>query len=130
MTKWLKRALWLTVAALVFVYGAWLALSLTFRVECNNRVLTEVQSDDRLYTATLFERNCGATTPFATIVGLRAAGTDFDAESKEDWLVALSGRTALRLRWAGGRQLVIQGAGGEPDAQIRSSWQDVKVTFE
>ncbi|MEK6280524.1 MAG: hypothetical protein AABN95_09255 [Acidobacteriota bacterium] len=41
------------------------------RSSCENTVRSEIKSPDGKYVVTLFERNCGATTDFSTIVSLR-----------------------------------------------------------
>jgi hypothetical protein len=74
------------------------------------------------------ERNCGATAPFTTLVSLRDAHDRFDPDAADNWLVVVSGRTTLKLRWAGTRHLVISGAGSPLNA--KSSWREVRVSYE
>jgi len=130
MSKWARRAVWATVVALVAVYATWAVLTLALRSKCGNEVLQEIDSQDHRYTASVFERNCGATTPFVRIVSLRATGKRFDTEAKDNWVLALRGQDALQLRWVNERHLVIGGADRDPKALIRSPWLDVKVSLE
>ena len=128
--KWTRRLIWSAVAAPVTIYAAYLGMAWALRTECSNEVLSEVDSPGRHYTATLFERNCGATAPFVRVVGLRVAGTKLEAESRNDWAFVLRGRDPLLLRWTSERHLVVVGGGRDPSAQLRSSWRDVEIGFQ
>jgi hypothetical protein len=130
MSKWARRGVWATVVALVVVYALWLVMTIALRSKCGNEVLQEIDSQDHRYTASVFERDCGATAPFVRVVSLRTEGTKLDTESRGDWILALRGQDTLQLRWASERHLVIGGATRDPKAQIRSSWLDVKVSLE
>ena len=129
MKKWFRRVLWTVIGAAAIAYGFGLFLSLALMRDCSNEILLETSSSDQRYTATVFERNCGATTRFVTIVSRRVAGTRFDTEATDNLVLALSGRISMTLRWATDRHLIVAGAGPIPDA-LRSSWEDVKISFE
>ncbi len=84
---------------------------------CGNTLLSEVPSPHGVYKAVVFERNCGATTPFSTqvsILGARErlgneAGNAFRSDT--DHGAAPSGRgggPAVEVRWTGVRRVVIR----------------------
>lgn len=126
----MRRSLLATFVAVVAAYAVWAALTLGLRSSCGNEVLQEIDSQDHRYTASLFERNCGATAPFVRIISLRATGTQLDTEAKETWVLVLSGQHALQVRWVNERHLVIKGAAQDPKALIRSPWLDVRTSLE
>jgi hypothetical protein len=64
---------------LVFVILG-VAANWLFSGMCGNELLAESPSPDGRYRAVVFERDCGATSPFSTQVSILEAGDDFDGE--------------------------------------------------
>jgi hypothetical protein len=56
--------------------------------QCANEVLLQRTSPDSRFVATLFERDCGATTGMVRVVALQGDGGTFVAERREDWIFA------------------------------------------
>lgn len=65
----------LAIILLLIIAGGVFILMLTsvgiFRFTCSETILAEKTSETKRYVATLFERNCGATTSFVYHVNLR-----------------------------------------------------------
>jgi hypothetical protein len=57
--------------------------------------------------ATVFERNCGATTDYVTAVSIREAGTAFSGDRWGD-VFRIKGLPRVSVSWAGPRVLVIK----------------------
>jgi hypothetical protein len=64
----------------------------------SDKTITEVPSPDGKHVATLFERDCGATTDFSMIVVLRRTAQNFNPEKNRIFIV--SGKTEIDVRWA------------------------------
>ena len=86
------------VAGAVFL-GYHYVMSSILSSNCGNRILKEVPSPDGAYVATLFERNCGATTPYYQVASLRSADSKFDPEMKDDWIVQVEQQPDILLKW-------------------------------
>ena len=67
------------------------------RSSCENAVKFDITSPDGKYVATLFERNCGATADFSTVVNLRKASTKFNADDLA--ILVVRGQTQIDLAW-------------------------------
>jgi hypothetical protein len=96
---------------------------------CGNDILQEVSSPDGKYVATVFERNCGATTPYLRIVSLRAAGKSFDAEVYNDWVFKISEQYKIEIKWSDIDKLDIMYAGGGEVSTHVDSWNKIKISY-
>lgn len=94
---------------------------------CGNDLIKESSSPDRKYTASFFERNCGATTNFVRIISLRETESSFDPEEREDWVFANEGQEPAEMIWDSNSKLKIVYAG--PAHTKIEKWQDVNVEF-
>jgi len=97
---------------------------------CANKILEEVTSPDGIYVATLFERNCGATTPYYRVVNLRSAGSKFEAETQDDWIVQAEHQPEIVLRWDDARHLSVRSDWSDESPSPRASWRDVTILRE
>jgi len=74
------------------------------------------------------EMNCGATTQFATIVGVLPA--DRLGIIGSEYFIATKGRDDLKLRWIGDERLVVVAL---PNAEITrkaSVWGQIEIGYE
>ena len=117
------------VAGVVFL-GYNYVMSSILLSDCGNRILNEVPSPDGAYVATLFERNCGATTPYYRVVNLRSAGSKFDPEMKDDWIVQAEHQPEIVLRWDDARHLSVRSDWSDESPSPRASWRDVTILRE
>lgn len=97
---------------------------------CGNRVLAEISSPDGVYVAALFERNCGATTPYIRVVSLREANHDFDPERDADWVFTIHEQSDVVMSWDDRRKLRIRSAKGGGQPTQRPQWKDVTISFD
>jgi hypothetical protein len=94
---------------------------------CGERIILTAPSPNRQRTATVLERNCGATTDYSTLVFL----TDSDQTSREDssdMILSLSGVYPITLTWLSDTRLAV----GFPDVESftqRETWQDVQIEY-
>jgi hypothetical protein len=72
---------------------------------CSDTLISSVKSADGGLVATVFERNCGATTDFSSMVNLQNSSDKFNAN--EGRLFVAKGRYDVSVTWTGPKQLVI-----------------------
>ncbi len=96
---------------------------------CSNDIIKEVVSPDGKFVATVFDRNCGATTPYLRIVSLRAAKNSFDAESYNDWVFKIKGQPKVEISWTAIDKLSINYAGSGEAPTLVDSWKEVKISY-
>ena len=105
---------------------------------CANRVLATQVSPDGQYSAVLFERNCGATTPFATHVSilrkgerLSGSGNTFTADANHgaastgDW-----GGPWASIAWLSPSKLVVKYADGSRSFRREEEVAGVNISYE
>jgi hypothetical protein len=113
----------------IYYYAAWSLLSFG----CSSSVLLETVSPDGQYISTVFERNCGATSPYLRIVILRPKGTRLHVENDGSWVFATEGQPNVEVIWSGPRQLIVltHGYSLTPNEQRLKAahWKDVAVVL-
>jgi len=67
--------------------------------------MSKATSADNQLVANVYERNCGATTDFSSMVNVQRASDKFRAD--EGLLFVAKGRYDLSVAWAGPRTLLI-----------------------
>jgi len=72
---------------------------------CSDTLKSKAVSVDGRLAANVFERDCGATTDFSSIVNVQSASDKFRGE--EGLLFVARGRYDLSVTWTGPRSLVI-----------------------
>jgi hypothetical protein len=107
-------------------YLYWINSSSLF--QCNDVVKKEASSPDAAYVATFFERNCGATTDYISIVSIRPRADRFDAE-KNDAVLVIRGRCPVELLWG---ERVLRVSYTKPCALAKQvdTWRDVSLSFD
>ena len=103
------------VAMVALPYGFWCWMSAA--VGCENHSVAEYPSPDGSVKVAVFERSCGATTPFSTqasILSVSSAppnlpGNTFSADTDHGRAPAASwGGPELGVRWLGPRRVVLE----------------------
>ena len=98
---------------------------------CGNVVLQEVVAPEGQHIATLFERNCGATTPFARAVVIRNSNKRFDGDDVDSYVFTMSGRHDIELHWQDARHLVIVRPFIPKDIfKTLGMWSGTQVSYE
>jgi Family of unknown function (DUF5412) len=97
--------------------------------DCNNTIKSEVKSPDEKYVATLYVRDCGATTDFSTIVSLRAGSANFNGE--EGRIFVIKGQPQVNILWTDKTSLRIECIKCSPDEIFKKekSWEDINVSY-
>lgn len=100
------------------------------RSSCGNTVKSEVRSPDGKYIATLFERDCGATTDFSTIVSIRESSTEFKPDDLGVFVV--KGQPKIDLAWDGeaGLRLHCKACRAEEIFRQQRAWKDINISFQ
>jgi hypothetical protein len=96
---------------------------------CENTVKSEIQSPDGRYAATLFERNCGATTDFSTIVSLRESSVRFKGDDLG--VVIVKGQRKLDLVWDSNTKLRLRCHDCRADDIFKQerTWKDIDISL-
>src|SRR2546423_14736532 len=97
-----------------------------FSSGCGDTVLKEVSSPDMRYTATIYERDCGATTDFSTIANLRERSMKFKGDSFGPLIV--KGRHNLEVSWETNMKLRLECKDCRPEDIFREDkkWKDIE----
>ena len=94
--------------AVLFIYRYPLRnLVFVHSIGCRYSVLSEATSPDGQYVATVFERNCGAVTPYTRVVSIRHRESGFKGEDDRAWVFLARDQPAIQIRWSGQEQLNI-----------------------
>ena len=72
---------------------------------CSDTVRSSVRSADGKLVANIYERDCGATTDFSSMVNVQSASDKFHAD--EGLLFVAKGRYDLSVVWTGSRTLLV-----------------------
>jgi hypothetical protein len=72
---------------------------------CTDTVKLRVKSADGQLVANVYERDCGATTDFSSMVNVQRASDKF--RGNEGLLFVVKGRYSLSAAWTGPRTLLI-----------------------
>lgn len=99
------------------------------RSSCENTVKSEIKSPDGKYIVALFERNCGATTDFSTIVSLRESSTEL--KSDDLGIFVVKGQPRIDLAWEGNTRLRLQCQDCRTEEIFKQerTWKDIHISF-
>jgi len=100
-----------------------------FWPRCGDQIKTEKASPDLKYTATVYERDCGATTDFSTIVNLRESSVKFKGDDLG--AVIVKGQHRIDLAWDGNTRLRLQCSDCRPEEIFKEEtrWKDVEISL-
>jgi hypothetical protein len=101
----------------------------TFSVPCNDEVKNESSSPDGKYVVAFYERDCGATTDFSTMVNIRDSSIKFDGN--KDVILVVKGRHQISFNWKDNRRIQVECANCPPSDVFRQekSWKDVQIVL-
>lgn len=97
---------------------------------CGNEIINEAAAPDNKHIATVFERNCGATTDYSRIVAVRAVDQQFMPDNADQYVLTVSGRYPISISWTDSTQLQI--AMSVPAKNVfvrRESWDGVRIKY-
>jgi hypothetical protein len=106
---------------------------------CVDTVKAEAKSPDGLHIATSFERNCGATTGYSTMVVLRRHSGkldlrhDTDPQQDKNIVLIVDKRPNLQIRWKSNRELLIDSSSSSIKPQDifkkNMSWNNIQIQY-
>lgn len=97
---------------------------------CEDTIKADVRSPDGKYTATVYERDCGATTDFSTIVSVREGFAKFKGDALGP--VIVEGQHRIDVIWDGNTRLrlLCQDCRESEIFKQERSWQGVVISLE
>ena len=108
------------------VIACFVALVAACGPECEQGVRQTATSPGGAYAATVYVRNCHATSPFMTIVSIDRAGDPFDGD---DYVYAVKSNGGVSVEWASDSLLIVRA----PKAEVfrrHDRWRAVMVRYE
>ena len=96
--------------------------------DCADTVKAEAPSPGGGYVATVFERDCGATTDFSTHVSIREADEPFDSSTKTRVLI-VAGQTEVDIEWSTEKKLSVTFSPAETFTKLET-WRDVRIVYK
>lgn len=96
---------------------------------CSNELINEVASPDAKYTASLFERDCGATTPYIRVIALRPSNESFTPENTNSWVFTIHDQSDVKISWITKTELNISFSGTNDEPTQRKKWKDVILSY-
>ena len=96
---------------------------------CNNIITSESSSVDGKHTATIFVRNCGATTPYITVVSMRGADTKLDMNDYKDWLFTAHDKAVVELKWVSNDSLLVNYSSTDEEVTQQIAWKDLHISY-
>jgi len=102
--------------------AVWMVASWSMFGPCSDTILSEAASPDGSWVATLFERDCGATTYYSTQLSLRPATKRFKPD-KQPSAIVVQTEGCIQYWWEGQSNLVVR---LPDDARVfrQEQWQD------
>ena len=95
-------------------------------VSISDTILSETVSPDGKNVATVFERDCGATTDFSRILVLRKSGTRFNPDRSRVFVVA--GRPRVEANWSETSKLTVR-CKTNKIFKSDEKWQNVRIEY-
>jgi len=97
---------------------------------CDNSLRKESSSPSGEAIASVFLRNCGATTPFITVVTMRNVKSKLNMNKHENWVFTAHDESDIELSWETEEKLLIKYSTYDTKPTKRSQWRSVAVIFE
>lgn len=127
----MRRVIVAVLGLVVVLLGAlWVVLHVFFVSPCDNDVINETRSPDSKYSAVVFERGCGATTPNEWIVLVKESKAKFDPDNYQSWVFFSKNDPRVVIRWPDPKHLVIRSDQPDESHLPAASWGDVRIARE
>lgn len=96
---------------------------------CSNSLYDEKVSPDGKITASFFERNCGATTPYVQVVSLRLSNEEFEPEKFDNWVFTIHGRSKIKMTWEETDKLSISYSETGDSPTLKNNWKEITISY-
>jgi hypothetical protein len=97
---------------------------------CDNQLIEDVKSPNGKYTASVFERDCGATTPYIEIVSLHSSAAKFDPENYDNWVFTVQGRSKVKATWISDDKLKVSYTYTGEALTQQEKWNGIDITVK
>ncbi len=101
---------------------------------CGDDLKQEVKSPQGGFVAAVFERNCGATTPYFTHLNLRESREKFKANSDgvigEGEVYTVKGLAELKVTWLSETAILVETVGGDEVRGKDESWKGITISYK
>ena len=87
----------------VLILGLWFS---EYDAPCGTKIIQEVSSPDKKYIATLFVKDCGATTSESTHLNIRTISSKLNTDD-EDIFIAQLGDESANVSWLSSNILLV-----------------------
>ncbi len=98
---------------------------------CSESNEEQVASPGGKYVATVFRRNCGATTGFVTHVNLRLGSEPDRVEESgtvlQGQVLVANGTPSIQVRWIDGTSLSLQVSDRSKVVSTQESWKTIRI---
>jgi hypothetical protein len=99
-------------------------------LDCAHELVKEAQSPDGKYIASVFDSDCGATTPISRQILLRKGGIIFSGDNQDGVVFRVKGKRDVEVRWVDGEHLMVRRSPNKDDIyKEMGDWHGVKVTY-
>lgn len=95
--------------------------------KCNNKLLNESLSPKEGFTSQSYERDCGATTDFSTIVVIRKNNRS-SQQGEPTLIAAAKGRISVDVKWISESQITIKSPGAFVNKKTR--FENIEITYD
>ncbi len=102
--RWTERYLRSLFVSIILLQGC----TIPFLDRCDDQITREAASDDDKFIATLYVRNCGATTDYSSIVSLREKTSEFDGDADANIIFVAKGRQTIGFNWVSPNEIRVQ----------------------
>lgn len=105
--------------------------TLPFSDRCDDQIQTHADSPKGKYEATVFVRNCGATTDYSSIINLRETSSRFNADADDNTIFVVKGRPRIGIEWITTDHVRVSCSACSQENIFKQvqSWKDVKVSY-
>jgi hypothetical protein len=98
---------------------------------CQEEILQQLPNAGGTTVATLYVRDCGATTDFASMVHLRFSSRSFDGSDASGIVMDAKGRHQVELRWQPDASLLIRCTSCKPKDILtqKTNWYGIHIDY-
>lgn len=96
---------------------------------CSNKIIGEYPSPNKQYIATVFERDCGATTSYIQAINIRESNKEFNSEDYENWIFTGTGQPQINILWNDNNKMKIFFVGSVKTSTKREQWKNIQISY-
>jgi hypothetical protein len=97
---------------------------------CEDTRLAAAEAPNYTALAVLFERNCGATTPFLRIVTITNSEKNLDFDDRDRWVMISEGQSRFDLSWNDNLELKISALDVAEITMKKTTLEHLHISFE